>query len=71
MTAPFQHASFKGLRDDKSPTEVVRESTADQGSRAQHRTAPRFHLTHPDRVFWPDIGLTKQGLAEFYEEISD
>ena len=30
-----------------------------------------FHLTHPDRVFWPDIGLTKQGLAEFYADIGD
>ena len=28
-------------------------------------------LTHPDRVLWPDIGLTKQGLAEFYTDIAD
>ena len=26
-------------------------------------------LTHPDRVLWPDVGITKQGLAEFYAEI--
>jgi bifunctional non-homologous end joining protein LigD len=26
-------------------------------------------LTHPDRVLWPDVGVTKQGLAEFYLEI--
>jgi bifunctional non-homologous end joining protein LigD len=26
-------------------------------------------LTHPDRVLWPDVGVTKQGLAEFYAEI--
>ena len=26
-------------------------------------------LTHPDRVLWPDAGVTKQGLAEFYAEI--
>jgi bifunctional non-homologous end joining protein LigD len=26
-------------------------------------------LTHPDRVLWPAIGVTKQGLAEFYAEI--
>ena len=28
-------------------------------------------LTHPDRILWQDKGLTKQGLAEFYEEIAD
>ena len=26
-------------------------------------------LTHPDRVLWPAVGVTKQGLAEFYAEI--
>ena len=26
-------------------------------------------LTHPDRVLWPDVGVTKQGLADFYAEI--
>jgi bifunctional non-homologous end joining protein LigD len=26
-------------------------------------------LTHPDRVLWPDAGITKQGLAEFYAEL--
>src|SRR5262249_44386933 len=26
-------------------------------------------LTHPDRVLWPSVGVTKQGLAEFYAEI--
>jgi bifunctional non-homologous end joining protein LigD len=31
----------------------------------------KFHLTHPDRVYWPDIGLTKQGLAEYYAEIRE
>jgi bifunctional non-homologous end joining protein LigD len=28
-------------------------------------------LTHPDRVLWPDVGVTKAGLAEFYAEIAD
>jgi bifunctional non-homologous end joining protein LigD len=27
-------------------------------------------LTHPDRVLWPDGGVTKQGLAEYYEDIA-
>lgn len=26
-------------------------------------------LTHPDRVYWPDVGLTKQGLADYYVRV--
>lgn len=26
-------------------------------------------LTHPDRIYWPDLGLTKQALADYYQAI--
>ena len=26
-------------------------------------------LTHPDRVYWPDDGVTKEGLADYYAEV--
>jgi bifunctional non-homologous end joining protein LigD len=26
-------------------------------------------LTHPDRIYWPDAGVTKQGLAEYYADV--
>jgi bifunctional non-homologous end joining protein LigD len=26
-------------------------------------------LTHPDRLYWPDQGVTKQGLADYYADI--
>ncbi len=29
------------------------------------------HLTHPDRVFWPDVGVTKADLAEYYVSVWD
>jgi len=28
-------------------------------------------LTHPDRVYWPDAGVTKQDLAEYYVSVWD
>jgi len=28
-----------------------------------------FKLTHPDRIYWKDVGLTKQGLAEYYARV--
>jgi bifunctional non-homologous end joining protein LigD len=62
----LRHASFRGLREDKEAAEVVRE-----GDGAGRETSARFavKLTHPDRIYWPDAGVTKQGLADYYAAI--
>jgi bifunctional non-homologous end joining protein LigD len=92
----IRQGSFQGIREDKSPTEVVREDkpmtaraqrkapVRDQRSTARPRrpgqpapskqaTAKPYSvkLTHPDRVYWEDAGVTKQGLADYYAEVWD
>jgi bifunctional non-homologous end joining protein LigD len=69
----IRQASFQGLRDDKDPREVVRETAIEAPSDPSPNAAilESARLTHPDRVLWEDEGITKFGLAEFYMGIAD
>ncbi|AIQ93189.1 ATP-dependent DNA ligase [Methylobacterium oryzae CBMB20] len=68
----LRHASFKTLRADVRPDEVVREMKPTRPNvRPGKSSEVAVALTHPDRVLWPDVGLTKEGLAEYYAEIAD
>jgi bifunctional non-homologous end joining protein LigD len=94
----LRQASFKGVREDKPPEQVVKEMPKQTGqqaplpsaaaktrARSKPQAAPHVDaaksagkkgpefagvtLTNPDRVYWTDVGLTKQGLAEYYTAI--
>lgn len=64
----LRHASFRGLREDKPPQEIVRETSKvdAKAPKPQRRTVK---LTHPDRLYWPEEGITKEGLADFYADV--
>jgi bifunctional non-homologous end joining protein LigD len=64
-------ASFKGLREDKPPEEIVLETAPIASKAPGGRALAKVRLTHPERILWPEPGITKQGLAEFYSEIAD
>jgi bifunctional non-homologous end joining protein LigD len=64
-------ASFKGLREDKAAAEIVLEAAPKAAKAPGRRELSQVRLTHPERILWPEPGITKQGLADFYAEIAD
>ncbi|SFB18375.1 bifunctional non-homologous end joining protein LigD [Rhizobium sp. NFR07] len=67
--AHIRHAAFRGLREDKDPKDIVREKTGMSEPEAIKPPKRSVTLTHPDRLYWPDAGVTKAGLADYYAEV--
>lgn len=78
----LRHASFLGLREDKPAPQVHGEwQAAEQGGERPTRAAakgkgsPRraamttVTLSNPDKRLWPESGLTKQGLLDYYAHV--
>nr|WP_250810001.1 DNA ligase D [Neorhizobium tomejilense] len=67
--AHIRHAAFRGLREDKDPKDIVREGGPVNAAEEPKPPKRTVNLTHPDRVYWPDAGVTKAGLADYYTEV--
>jgi bifunctional non-homologous end joining protein LigD len=78
----LRHPSFIALRADKSATKVVREVPLHleevkmkpkprRSSAKKSKTAEDFGIaiSSPERVIYPELGLTKKDLADFYATI--
>lgn len=72
----LRHPSFLGLREDKQARQVVMETPVAaprKKSETKLRTAADFdlRLTSPDKVIFPEDGLTKGELADYYAAVAD
>src|SRR5258706_9467214 len=83
----LRHPSFQGLREDKPPRRIRRETTqpvekagapaafaagrSRRKSAAETREIAGIKLTHPDRVLYPEQGITKRELAEYYAQVAE
>jgi bifunctional non-homologous end joining protein LigD len=59
----LRHPSFRGLRQDKRAKEIVVERPAKAPARASPRVSNR------QKVFFPESGITKGQLAEYFERV--
>jgi bifunctional non-homologous end joining protein LigD len=64
-----RHGVFKGLREDKKPTQVVLE----RAPGADPKTREEYHgirISSPHRIIYPQQGITKVELAHYYDAVA-
>jgi bifunctional non-homologous end joining protein LigD len=59
--------SYKGLREDKPAAEVRHERPASDIVRDGSR---ELRLSNLDKLFWPDDGITKGDLIDYYRQVA-
>ncbi len=60
----------QGLHEHNSARKIMRQPqpTVKSGKTAKP-VVSSVKLTHPERIYWPDEGVTKQALADYYAEV--
>jgi bifunctional non-homologous end joining protein LigD len=70
----LRHPSFIGLREDKPASQVVRETAKPlkKTEKKAVRATPEslgIRISNPERIIYPEDGLTKADLANYYAEV--
>jgi bifunctional non-homologous end joining protein LigD len=61
---------YQGLREDKAPEEVRREEPAAPPAGEIRKGRRLLKLSNLDKLFWPDEGITKGDLLEYYRRVA-
>jgi bifunctional non-homologous end joining protein LigD len=67
MPEQIKHAAAR----QKSPAKVTAKPAASRSGTSKAVEVAGVALSHPDRVYWQDAGVTKQMLAEYYTQVWD
>ncbi|HLV01582.1 MAG TPA: DNA ligase D, partial [Acidobacteriota bacterium] len=59
------------MLDTEKPVEETDSEVQSEAPAGDAAEAPKFSISNPDKVFWPDDGITKGDLIEYYRSISD
>jgi bifunctional non-homologous end joining protein LigD len=70
---PAKQRVTRKSADRKPVQREVKRSPSSAPARASsgggHVEVADVHLTHPDRVYWADVGVTKEALAAYYVDV--
>lgn len=81
-TGSLRHPVFIGLRDDKEPKEVKKETSAistlkkqtkmkaKDSEKANGFDTKKVEITNPDKIFWPKEHITKGDVIDYYNEMA-
>ncbi|MEX2124791.1 MAG: DNA ligase D [Woeseia sp.] len=70
----LRQPTFVRLRDDKNPEDCwlpgEEKPLPEKPAPKARAAAPVVNVTNPDKVFWPDLGLTKADLVLYYRSVA-
>lgn len=71
----LRQASFKGLRTDKDPKKIKRETEEEMGEpivpNANSLIIEGIKISSPDKVIYDDLKITKEDVIRYYSKVSD
>lgn len=65
----LRHASYVGLREDKPASQVELERRKPV-KRAASKSSTEVHISNRERVIYPEAGITKGQLADYYQAMA-
>lgn len=69
----LRHPSFKGVRADKNPRSIIKEKPIKVGSGMSKisKSAIQIPVSHPTKILYPEDGITKQEIADYYQVVHE